>query len=341
MARSRLNVPIEVLRDQVRAVAAYLRHPEAIAAFAAAGLDARALEAEAVAQAEHATAAVLALGRARDDLVLLAGRRDDWKDSFARWNASIRLALDGRPGLSELAVSEVRRRLGNRPRKNFDPSREALELTLASLKARSAALQVEAWYQDPIPEGERLLADARALVDLTGLAEATRIEASQRVVSARSRIRTWLRDTRATWTMVAEATDRLPELPFDVAATYLEGVRPRKAPKSESAAGPGELVPGPGELMPGPSKLAPGPSKLMPGPSELVPGPSELAPGPSELVPGPPPAGREFTVSGREFTVSGREFTVSGREFAVSGHESAGAGPESTVSAPGDDVSGP
>lgn len=323
MGRSLTDVPLDVLREQVRDIGYLLAHREAIAAFAAVGVDAGALAEEVRAAIEGASAAILAVGLAEGDRTVVIAERAAWKAEFAAWGERVRTELDARRGLPAELVTELKRRLGKYAGRNFAPSRDSLELTIGALRAHRDTLAFEDWYQDPIPPGEQLLASAERLVARAAAVDRTLADRRATAAATRRGLQHLVRDLQARWRLIRSAHPEIPDLELEHAARYLAA---RRRPESASAPITGPSAPITDLPMPSTGLSAPvtGLSVPVTGLSVPIAGPFGGITGIRvgiEVV-----DGRAHTGDGHQHTGDGRAQTDDGRQVTGDGYAQIGDG---------------
>lgn len=225
LGRSLVDVPLDVLREQVRDLGYLVEHDVAVAAFEAVGLDARAIRDEVRGAIQAASQVSLSIRLAEGERGLAVARRAAWKAGYTAWVEGVRMELDTRRGLPAEVVVEVKRRLGRYSGRNFAPSRDALELTLGVLRLRHDVLEVHDWTRDPLGAGQQLLASADVLIAASTEADRALAEGRAAAVVVRRQLQVLVRDLQARWRRLRASHPQIPDLELDRAARHIRGVR--------------------------------------------------------------------------------------------------------------------
>lgn len=236
MGRSLLNVPLDVLHEQLVDLHTLLGLEPWAGGLREVGLDPEALAESAARAARAGGQAILALRLARAEHAAARARQRHWCEDFAAWAEGLRMQLRILGHTAPREAYELRRRIGHRPGRRFASSRAALDLTLNGLRAHSERLRVHTGFAEAAHYGQHLLEQAAEASDALAEAERARRERSRDVARVRRELQQVVRRIRHAWDLARHRRADLPELPLDALTAYAPSPRGAAPPQAAESA---------------------------------------------------------------------------------------------------------
>lgn len=271
MGRSLLNVPHEVLLDQVVELREHLGIADRTrAALGLVGLDGPALLAELTAAVPAARDQQSALALAKVEQARMVDERAGWRQTATLWVSAVRRRLDllGRPD-QLAAVPVVRAALPREASRRYAGTLRAITDTLSLLEVHANVLGVAGWQPDLVAQGRGLVTDGAALDAASAAADARAAAAAAAVARSRTALQDLVRRTRLAVELARASDPSVPPLPLGPLERYAETVRAARAAGTRGMAD-SESVPATSESVPATRESGADASECAPATSESL-----------------------------------------------------------------------